>query len=553
MRWLFATLACLLMLTVAAWAASAYDDVPTDHWAYNALDYLTERGVLEGYPDGFFKGDRTLTRYEFAQAIARLLDTIQTGNWDEQIKIMAETLRAEFSDQLAEISRQVNELGTKVQDLDTKVGDLQGQVDDQGSKLSDLAGKVAGLKPGPEWKGSFRYRWQFDQWGNSPNNYNRFRQRIAFQLGYNKKINDAVEIGFRLKTGTGAVATDGNHTLGNYGATANIYLDRAYVKYTPSWFGFYTDANCECQPKLDIYAGLFPNVTYDPHEMVLDADVNLQGVGAVYHFNQDFQILAASSVAVSDPSYTNYFTDDTTLFACEAKHNNLFMCGLDAWVGMFCWAHEGDDYPYGDPRRTTADGVPGLAFDANGYPTGFFDGNMMQFDFNGDGYVNGLDRFTPDFTTVKGGLQYTFDCVFNKPLAVFGEYMVNVNSDAETRIKAVNTFLSPTTPIIYDSTDDTGYVFGAQLGEEPKCVGQWYAFARYKEIGANAIISGFGDADAGGANINSLEVNWTYMWADNSLLGITYFLNKMHNAFGFTIPSNLADRSIVQVDWTFRF
>src|SRR5678815_4447092 len=89
----------------AAFAASAYDDVPADHWAYNALDYLTQRGVLEGYPDGFFKGDRTLTRYEFAQAVARLLDTIQAGNVEEQIKIMADTLRAEFSDQLAEMSK----------------------------------------------------------------------------------------------------------------------------------------------------------------------------------------------------------------------------------------------------------------------------------------------------------------------------------------------------------------------------------------------------------------------------------------------------------------
>ena len=71
-----ALLACCVLSIGAAWAASAYDDVPTDHWAYNALDYLTQRGVLEGYPDGFFKGDRTLTRYEFAQAIARLLDTI---------------------------------------------------------------------------------------------------------------------------------------------------------------------------------------------------------------------------------------------------------------------------------------------------------------------------------------------------------------------------------------------------------------------------------------------------------------------------------------------
>ena len=60
-------IACLVIgIAGVANAQSSYDDVPKDHWAYNALDYLTERGVLEGYPDGFFKGDRTLTRYEFA-------------------------------------------------------------------------------------------------------------------------------------------------------------------------------------------------------------------------------------------------------------------------------------------------------------------------------------------------------------------------------------------------------------------------------------------------------------------------------------------------------
>ena len=91
MRLLVAAFALVLAMGAFAQnakAASAYDDVPTDHWAYNALDYLTEKGVLEGYPGGFFKGDRTLTRYEFAQAIARLLDTIQQkGATDEIVYI----------------------------------------------------------------------------------------------------------------------------------------------------------------------------------------------------------------------------------------------------------------------------------------------------------------------------------------------------------------------------------------------------------------------------------------------------------------------------------
>lgn len=540
MRFIIATLIALMLFGVSsAFAASAYDDVPRDHWAYNALDYLTERGVLEGYPDGFFKGDRTLTRYEFAQAIARLLDTIGEGNWEEQIQVMAESLRAEFSDQLAELNKKIDGLGGQVADLDSRVGDLEGTVADQGSKINSLDEKIKNFKPGPNWKGSFRYRWQFEERGTQE----RFRQRIQFMLGYNKQINDAVEVGFRFKTQTGNDPVSGNFTLGNEGRTADIFLDRAYVKYSPSWFGFYTDADCEdCTPKLDIYAGLFPNITNDPHEMILDADVNLQGVGVVYHFNKDFQILTAASVAV-EYNGADYFDDDTYFYATEIKHNNLLLCGLDAWLGCYGWKNE-NRLPSGEAEYF---GATLVGYDAN-Y---FADNGLIGFDFNNDGVVDGNDRFAPNFNTVKGGLQYTFQCLFDKPLAVFGEYMINIDSDAEDRIAAVNAFIDP--DIIYETTDDTGFVVGAQYGEAPEACGEWYAFARYKEIGANAIIDGFGDYDAGGANTNSLEVHWAYMWADNSLLGITYFLNKMNNAFGFLIPASKEDQTIVQVDWTFKF
>ena len=50
-----------------------FPDVPKDHWAYQYVKSLAERGMLEGYPDGEFKGDRTMTRYEFAAIIYRAL------------------------------------------------------------------------------------------------------------------------------------------------------------------------------------------------------------------------------------------------------------------------------------------------------------------------------------------------------------------------------------------------------------------------------------------------------------------------------------------------
>ena len=537
MRFLFATLlACMILGVSVASASTAYDDVPRDHWAYNALDYLTDRGVLEGYPDGFFKGDRTLTRYEFAQAIARLLDSMGSGDGDGPIHVMAQTLRAEFTDQLAQLGHVTDELGTTVVGLDTRIGDLEGAVEGNSSSISGLEAAISGLKPGPNWKGYFRYRWQMEDRDDAANS-ERFRQRIMFALGYSKQINDAVRVAFRFKTNTGASAVSGNHTLGNMGTTAGIYLDRAYVVYSPSWFGWYTKYSAgecggcgtcsNCNPKLDIIAGLFPNISHDPNEMVLDSDVNLQGIGLVYHWNEDFQIMTAASVAL-EVNGVDYLDDDAWLFIVELKHDNLFTDNLDAWVGAYGWKNE----------NAMSGGV-------------YHDNGMYNFDFNNDGVIDGSDRFTPNFHTVKGGLEYTWDSWFDKPFSVYGEYMMNIDSDAEDRITAVNPFVDP--DIIYEDSDDFGWLLGAQYGAVPKYCTDWYMFARYKEIGANAIIGGFGDADAHGANTNSLEVAWAYMWADNSLFGITYFLNRMHNAYGFIVPDGETKLCMWQFDWTFKF
>ncbi len=70
----------LLLLGLALAPASAqqpFADVPLDHWAYDAVAGMAETGILEGYPDGTFGGKRSLTRYEFAQAVARLLDRVE--------------------------------------------------------------------------------------------------------------------------------------------------------------------------------------------------------------------------------------------------------------------------------------------------------------------------------------------------------------------------------------------------------------------------------------------------------------------------------------------
>ena len=56
--------AAALTAGVSAFAANPFSDVSTDDWAYQAVSDLSDQGVVEGYPDGTFKGERNITRYE---------------------------------------------------------------------------------------------------------------------------------------------------------------------------------------------------------------------------------------------------------------------------------------------------------------------------------------------------------------------------------------------------------------------------------------------------------------------------------------------------------
>ncbi|MEE0028805.1 MAG: S-layer homology domain-containing protein, partial [Dialister sp.] len=56
-----------LTVGVSAYAANPFSDVTSDDWAYQAVSDLSAQGVVEGYPDGTFKGEKNMTRYELAQ------------------------------------------------------------------------------------------------------------------------------------------------------------------------------------------------------------------------------------------------------------------------------------------------------------------------------------------------------------------------------------------------------------------------------------------------------------------------------------------------------
>ena len=60
-------------ITGLAAANNPFTDVPEGHWAYNSINKLVDAGIIEGYNNGHYGGDRLITRYEMAQIVAKAM------------------------------------------------------------------------------------------------------------------------------------------------------------------------------------------------------------------------------------------------------------------------------------------------------------------------------------------------------------------------------------------------------------------------------------------------------------------------------------------------
>lgn len=105
--------ACFACAVVTVSAANPFTDVSADDWAYQAVASLSDEGVIDGYPDGTFRGDKHVTRYEIAQIVARLMAKEDTLNASQK-----ETL-AKLS---AQYANELKDLGVRIAELEKKRG-----------------------------------------------------------------------------------------------------------------------------------------------------------------------------------------------------------------------------------------------------------------------------------------------------------------------------------------------------------------------------------------------------------------------------------------------
>jgi len=217
MRNLALSVAAILVLAVASPAfAQPFADVPTDHWAFDAIAELAAKGIIEGFPDGTFKGDRGVSRYEVAIIVARILARI------EAIKIPAPAPAAApqvTRTDVQTIQRLVNEFRAELAALGVRTTAVEEELTALKAKTTNVS--VAGdlrirnqYYPAPSVSGTFTTT--------------RYRSRLTFT----GSATPAVKVVGRAVFGAGPGGSS-NYTFGTTGGELfrAVSFDRAYVDF----------------------------------------------------------------------------------------------------------------------------------------------------------------------------------------------------------------------------------------------------------------------------------------------------------------------------------
>ena len=191
----------------------SFSDVPTTHWAYDAVNSLAKSGLVEGMGDGTFRGDRAMSRYEMAILVSKTIDQYKKADASQRASI--DKLSAEFASEL-------NSLGARIAKVETKTNTW-------------VSGETRIRAVGDSPKGNIPQKLshadQFD-----------FRQRIAFKGTINENWSWAGRISTdgRVKAGTLDTPTGADIKLDQANVTAKNILGMDTVRVGRSALDFFS-------------------------------------------------------------------------------------------------------------------------------------------------------------------------------------------------------------------------------------------------------------------------------------------------------------------------
>jgi len=198
---LIASLAAAMVLGIAGTSFAAtnpYTDLPAKHWAYDSVLKLTQAGIVDGYGDGTYKGDKVITRYEMAQMVAKAM--AKSDKADATQKAQIDKLAIEFAEEL-------NTMGVRVTTLEKN-------------------------QPNMKFTGTFDVRYKSTDYDNKAlagfSNTSGAQYRLRMEGA--AKVDDKTTVGIRFVTQAPDAANFKNDTwLGAGSDTTSAKLDRVFA------------------------------------------------------------------------------------------------------------------------------------------------------------------------------------------------------------------------------------------------------------------------------------------------------------------------------------
>ena len=323
-------------------------------------------------------------------------------------------------------------------------------------------------------KGDIRLRYQWEE--RETDQHARNRGRVRLRLGVDSKINNQLKIGAGLASGDSNSATSTNVTLRNNFTSKNIYLDYAYVRYSPI-------------KEVKLIGGKFKRKKWlwATTDMLWDGDINPEGVslhaGTALDANTDV-FLNTGFWVIDEYDTTGSGGTDTDPFL------TFVQAGVKGKSGAFDGKVAGIFYDF--------NGIKGEALDGT-RSTNTKVGSVLKHDYNVYGASVELGA-----KELLGGLPFKFD----ERLALFGDYVKNSENVTDDQ--------------------DTGWAAGVKFGNKKvKNPGTWQGKYQYVHLERDAFPDAYPDGDryGGKTDVKSHEVALSYAWKKNVIFGIDYYCN----------------------------
>jgi len=321
--------ATMLMLGVAAHAA--FSDVPRSHWAYDAIDYLEAEGFVTGYPDGTFRGENELSRYEFAMVISRIYDQFMERMDDIDVPSPSIDTNAILDMLMDEFEGELDDLRSLIVSNIERIEDLEGTVDGMEDRIADAVNeRVDAMDARFHPYGDIRLRFE----GKYPDDgLQTQRPRFRLRWGFTSDITDELTFGARFGSGSEGGITSTNRTIDDYFGFDHFTIDRAYIQWQPA-----------SAPGFTLWGGKF-SPPWETTVLSWDSDVMVEGIAQHYN-HENFNFYLGELVPNKEGFY----------LVAQAGADDLFVEGFDAYVTYHyinddCWRWMQDDMMEGELKN----------------------------------------------------------------------------------------------------------------------------------------------------------------------------------------------------------